>query len=124
MSPTIDEEWSKLYTHNPKIQAFVVCKPSGILWMTSNWDITPDLETIMNAPQNNPPSITVGGVVYNRVDSSVESYVASAENNQGHLLMYLIELNIWAIAWATQDSIPDLAITDLAMTATSLKGNV
>jgi hypothetical protein len=124
MAPTIDEEWNLLYTHNPKIQAFAVCKPSEILWITSNWDLAPDLENVMNAANNATPSVTVGGVVYNRVESSAEFYVASSDNNQGHLLMYLIELKTWAVAWAASDSIPELAITDLGISATKLKGNV
>ncbi|MGD2072591.1 MAG: hypothetical protein PVG65_03790 [Candidatus Thorarchaeota archaeon] len=124
MSPTIDEEWKRLYTCNSKIQAFAVCKPSEVIWMTSNWNIVPDLNNILNAPENNSPSVSVGGVDYYRVDSTPDSYVASSENNQGHLLIYLIELKTWAVAWAASDSIPELAITDLAMTATKLKGSV
>jgi hypothetical protein len=124
MSPTIDEEWENLYTNNPKIQAFAVCKPSEVLWMTSNWNIVPELETIVNAPENESPSVSVGGVEYFRVDSTPDSYIASSKNDQGHLLIYLIELKIWAVAWATHESIPEIAITDLAMTATKLKGSV
>ena len=124
MSPTIDEEWKNLYTHNPKIQAFAVCKSSEVVWMTSNWNVVPDLDNIVNAPENESPSVTVGGVVYHRVESTPDSYIASSENNQGHLLIYLIELKIWAVAWAATDAIPELAITDLAMTATKLKGSV
>jgi hypothetical protein len=124
MTPTIDEEWEQLYTHNPKIQAFAVCNPSEVIWMTSNWNIIPDLENIVNAPLTEAPSVTVNGVVYYRVDSTPESYVASSETNQGHLLIYLVELKTWAVAWTTTDSIPELTITDLAITATRLKGSV
>jgi hypothetical protein len=124
MSTTIDEEWKRLYTNNPKLQAFAVCKSSEVIWMTSNWNILPDLKNIVNAPSNNLPSITVSGVVYYRVDSTPESFIASSRDNQGHFLMYLIELKTWAVAWAAPDSIPELAITDLAMTATKLKGSV
>jgi hypothetical protein len=124
MSTTIDEEWKRLYTNNPKLQAFAVCKSSEVIWMTSNWNIVPDLKNIVNAPSNNLPSITVSGVVYYRVDSTPESFIASSRDNQGHFLMYLIELKTWAVAWAAPDSIPELAITDLAMTATKLKGSV
>jgi hypothetical protein len=124
MSTTIGEEWNRLYTNNPKIQAFAVCKPSEVIWMTSNWNIVPDSENIVNAPLNDAPSVTVNGVVYSKVDSTTESYIASSADKQGHLLIYLIEPKTWAVAWATHDSIPELAITDLAMTATKLKGIV
>jgi hypothetical protein len=124
MSTTIGEEWNRLYTNNPKIQAFAVCKPSEVIWMTSNWNIVPDLKNIVNAPLNDAPSVTVNEVVYSKVDSTTESYIASSADKQGHLLIYLIELKTWAVAWATHDSIPELAITDLAMTATKLKGIV
>jgi hypothetical protein len=124
MSSTIDEEWKILYKNNPKIQAFAVCKSSEVIWMTSNWNIVPDLENIVNAPENDSPAISVGGVVYHRIDSTPDSYIASSENKQGHLLIYLIELKIWAVAWATSNAIPELAITDLAITATKLKGSV
>ena len=117
MDMTIDNEWKMLYSHNPKIQAFAIMKNNEIIWQTSNWDCVPAAATLTDAPASARPSVEIGGVNYKRVTSTQESYIATADKDQGHLLMALVEVGIWLIAWATHDSIPELTLIDLSKTA-------
>jgi len=120
MDMTIDNEWKLLYSHNPKIQAFAVLKNGEIIWQTSNWDCVPAAAALTDAPVSARESVEIGGVNYKRVKSSQESYIATADQDQGHLLMSRVEVGIWLIGWATYDSIPDLALIDLSKTAVQL----
>ena len=117
MDMTIDSEWELLYSHNPKIQAFAILKNGEIIWQTSNWDCVPATEALNDAPASARESVEIGGVIYKRVKSSQESYIATADKDQGHLLMSQVEVGIWLIAWATHDSIPELTLIDLSKTA-------
>ncbi|MFW9845762.1 MAG: hypothetical protein ACFFD6_03355 [Candidatus Thorarchaeota archaeon] len=121
MDLTIDNEWKMLYSHNPKIQAFAILKNGEIIWVTSNWNnIVDAVSELLDAPKSARDSVTIGGVEYRRVNSTQESYIATADKGQGHLLMALVENGIWAIAWATHDSVPDLTILDLTKSAIQL----
>jgi hypothetical protein len=117
MDMTIDNEWNLLYSHNPKIQAFAILKNGEIIWQTSNWDCVPAAEALNDAPASARESVEIGGVNYKRVTSSQESYIATADKDQGHLLMSRVEAGIWLIAWATHDSVPELTLIDLSKTA-------
>ncbi|MGD9382261.1 MAG: hypothetical protein PVI03_07440 [Candidatus Thorarchaeota archaeon] len=117
MDMTIDNEWKLLYSHNPKIQAFAILKNGEIIWQTSNWDCVPAAAALTDAPPSARESVEIGGVNYRRITSSQESYIATADKDQGHLLMARIEVGIWAIAWATHDSIPELTLIDLSKAA-------
>ncbi|MHA2141483.1 MAG: hypothetical protein ACXADC_05215 [Candidatus Thorarchaeota archaeon] len=117
MDMTIDNEWNLLYSHNPKIQAFAVMKNGEIIWQTSNWDCVPAAAELADAAASARESLEIGGVKYKRASSSQESYIATADKEQGHLLMSRIEIGIWTIAWATHDAIPELTLIDLAKTA-------
>ncbi|MBD3406029.1 MAG: hypothetical protein GF411_07895 [Candidatus Lokiarchaeota archaeon] len=124
MDDIINQEWQYLYSYNPKIKAFCVCKGSEVIWQTSNWDLVSDAPTIIRAPRESAQKVVVNGVTYNRVDSNAERYIASATGDQGHLIVALIELDNWAIAWATSDAVPELAGIDLAYSAIQLVGNL
>ncbi|NHJ12637.1 MAG: hypothetical protein EAX95_03135 [Candidatus Thorarchaeota archaeon] len=121
MDTTIDNEWKLLYSHNPKIQAFAIMKNGEIIWVTSNWgNLVDATESLATASSSGAPAISAGGVTYKLVAADDQSYIATADSNQGHLLMALVENDTWAIAWATPDSVPELAIVDLAKTAIQL----
>ncbi|NHI83876.1 MAG: hypothetical protein EAX81_06215 [Candidatus Thorarchaeota archaeon] len=121
MDMTIDNEWKLLYSHNPKIQAFAIMKNGEIIWVTRNWNNLVDAtESLATASSSGASSISVGGVTYRLVAADDESYIATADKDQGHLLMALVEDDTWAIAWATPDSVPELTIVDLAKTAIQL----
>lgn len=121
MDMTIDNEWKLLYSHNPKIQAFAIMKNREIVWVTTNWsNLVEATESLATASSSGAAAISVGGVTYKLVAADDRSYIATADKGQGHLLMALVEDDIWAIAWATPDSVPELTIVDLAKTAIQL----
>ena len=126
MSDLIDDEWNLLYSNNPKIQAFAVCKDSQIIWQTHNLhqNLVNEVEQLTVAPSSASSSVSINGIIYKRVSSSSESYLATANNNQGHFLMHKIEGKSWVLAWAAPDSIPELTIVDVARTALSLVGKL
>ena len=124
MSSTIGNEWTLLYSNNPKIQAFAVAKDGAIIWQTDNWDLVEDVGGIMKAIKDNKSKVTVGGLKYKQVASSEDSYLATADNDQGHLLIVEIDENAWAIAFAIHTAVPELSVIDVKKTAVDLKGHI
>ncbi len=120
----IGDLWMKLYSYNPKIQAFAVIKDSQVVWQTSNWDLVPDAEVIAQACKNAPPRIVVGGIEYTRIYSDDTSFIASAEGEGGHILVSLVDGATWVVGWATPDAVPELAQIDLGMAAVALAGTM
>lgn len=124
MESAISQQWYQLYENNPKIQAFAVAKGEKIVWQTENWNLLEDVKLLIDAPKSAASKIIVGGIKYKRVASTQDSYIASAGDDKGHLLMARIDERSWIIAWSEDSSIPELAIVDLTKTAIHLKGTV
>lgn len=124
MSATIGNEWNQLFANNPKIQAFAVAKEGLIIWQTENWDLVEDVDAIMNAIKEDKSKVTVGGVNYRKGSSTDDSYIATADDNKGHLLLVKIDEEIWAIAFAAPHAVPELSVIDVIKSAIQLKGHV
>ncbi|NWF94968.1 MAG: hypothetical protein HXY34_02400 [Candidatus Thorarchaeota archaeon] len=124
MESTIGATWEALYSNNPKIQAFAVCRGSEVLWQTSNWDVVADAASLARAQEEDPSEISVSGIRYKKVSSGIDFSVFTSDKGQGHLLMSMVEGDLWLVAWASADSIPDLAVIDLSRCAVSLIGKL
>ncbi len=124
MNSTIGNEWNRLYSNNSKIQAFAVTKDGAIVWQTDNWDLVEDVNAIMNALTGDKSKVSVGGVKYKRVSSSADSYIATADDNKGHLLIVKIDEAAWAIAFAAHHAVPELSIIDVMKAAIQLINHV
>ncbi len=124
MESVISHAWELLYASNSKIQAFGVCRGAEVLWQTSNWDLVPVARELVSAPTEAAPYVTINMVKYVRITSGPDFYVATAEGNQGHFIMSLVEGDLWLVAWATPDAIPELAVIDLGKTAVGLIGKI
>ena len=124
MNETIGNEWNQLYANNPKVQAFAVSKEGTIVWQTENWNLVEDVSVIIKVLEEDKSKVTVGGVKYKRVSSSADSYIATADDNKGHLLIVKIDEKVWGIAFATPTAVPELSIIDVTKTAIQLKGHV
>jgi len=124
LSSTIGHEWVQLYANNPKIQAFAVAEEGAIIWQTENWNLVEDVSNIMKTLSDDRSKVTVGGVKYNRILSSIDSYIATADDEKGHLLIVKIDDGSWAIAFASPHAVPELSIIDLKKSAIQLKGHV
>jgi len=124
LSSTIGNEWNQLYANNPKIQAFAVAKDGVIVWQTENWDLVEDVNAIMKVLKDDKSKTSVGGVKYKRVSSSSDSYIATADDNKGHLLIVKIDEVSWAIAFTAPHAVPELSIIDVTKAAIQLKNHV
>ncbi|MEM2142340.1 MAG: hypothetical protein QXS20_05015 [Candidatus Thorarchaeota archaeon] len=119
----IEKAWATLYGHNPKIQAFAVCRGSEVIWQTSNWDLVPVAEALVSAAKEATPSVTINGVSYRRITSTPEYYVSTADDG-GNFLTFLVDGTTWLLAWSTPDSVPELTVVDLGRAAVSLIGKI
>ena len=124
MTLVIGHEWNLLFANNPKIHAFAVAKDGAIIWQTENWDLVEEINGILKAADKDSSKVTSGGVTYNRVASSDDSYIATADDDKGHLILVLIDENSWAIAFAAPTAIPELAVIDVKKTVLQLRGHM
>jgi len=120
----IGHEWNLLFASNPKIHAFAVAKDGAIIWQTENWNLVEEIDELLKAANGNSSKVSSGGVTYERVAFSNDSYIATAADNKGHLILVLIDENSWAIAFAAPTSVPELAIIDIRRTVIQLRGHV
>ena len=124
MTLVIGHEWNLLFANNPKIHAFAVAKDGAIIWQTENWDLVEEIDGILKAADKDASKVTSGGVTYKRVTSSDDSYIATADDDKGHLILVLIDENSWAIAFAAPTAIPELAVIDVKKTVLQLRGHM
>ncbi|MFW9806205.1 MAG: hypothetical protein ACFFFK_05700 [Candidatus Thorarchaeota archaeon] len=124
MALVIGHEWNLLFANNPKIHAFAVAKDGTVIWQTDNWNLVEDIESILKAADKDESKITTGGVTYKRIASSDDSYIATADDNKGHLILVLIDENSWAIAFAAPSAVPELTIIDVRKTVIQLRGHI
>jgi len=120
----IGHEWNLLFANNPKIHAFAVAKDGAVIWQTENWNLVQDIEGVLNAADKDESSLSAGGVTYRRVTSSNDSYIATADDQKGHLILVLIDENSWAIAFAAPTAVPELTLIDIKKTVIQLRGNI
>jgi hypothetical protein len=120
----IGHEWNLLFANNPKIHAFAVAKEGTIVWQTDNWDLVEEIDGILKAADKDKPKVTTGGVTYKRVFSSDDSYIATADDDKGHLILVLIDEHSWAIAFAAPSSVPELTLIDVKKTSIKLRGHL
>ncbi len=124
MESAIGRQWYQLYENNPKLQAFAVLKGSEVVWQTENWNLVEDVQSILKAQKTGSSKVSASGVKYKTIESDEDSLIATADKDQGHLLLARIDKDAWTIAWAESGSVPELALIDLMRTAIVLKGNV
>lgn len=124
MESAIGRQWYQLYENNSKLQAFAVIKGSEVVWQTENWNLVEDVKAILNAQKSDSSKVSAAGVKYKRVQRDEDSYIATADKEQGHLLLARIDDEAWAVAWAEATSVPELALIDLVRTAIVLKGSI
>ena len=124
MALVIGQEWNLLFASNPKIHAFAVAKEGAVIWQTDNWDLVDEIEGILKAADKDVSNMTAGGVTYHRIFSSNDSYIATANDAKGHLILVLIDEDSWAIAFAAPSAVPELALIDVKKTAIQLRGHI
>lgn len=101
-----------------------MAKHDAIIWQTENWNLVEDIEGILEAANKDSSKVSTGGVTYKLVTSSDDSYIATADDDKGHLILVLIDENSWAIAFAAPTAVPELTIIDIKKTVLQLRGHV
>ena len=91
-----------------------------IIWQTDNWDLVDAVAVLLDALAKKDDTIEISQVVYKINEATDESLIATSTEGQGHLLMAQTKSGAWFVAWATPDSIPDLAIIDLRYAASKI----
>lgn len=119
MESAIESVWNDLYTNNSKIQAFAVVRNASVIWQTANWNPAAEIGAIMSSVNHASPTLSLGGMTYNRTSSDSDSYIASAGNN-GHVLITRMQSDLWMLAWAASNADPDLSLIDLKKAAIDL----
>ena len=122
MEDAINTEWQLLYTNNPAIQYFGVCKGTDVIWQTNNWNLVKDVEKIVSASKTAATSLTIDKITYHRVSSSEVEYIGTSDKNKGHIILCRIENDSWVVARVENSSVAELSKIDVARTAINLIG--
>ena len=101
-----------------------MAKEGAVIWQTDNWNLVDEIEGILKAADKDAASMTTGGVTYHRVFSSNDSYIGTANDAKGHLILVLIDEDSWAIAFAAPSAVPELTLIDVKKTAIQLRGHI
>ena len=101
-----------------------MAKDGAIIWQTENWNLVEEIDGILKAADKDASKVSTGGVTYKLVTSSDDSYIATADDDKGHLILVLIDENSWAIAFAAPTAVPELAVIDIKKTAIQLRGHM
>jgi hypothetical protein len=124
LESAIGRQWYQLYENNPKLQAFAVIKKSEVVWQTDNWNLVDDVEGLLKAHESSSSRVSAGGLKYKKIARTDDTFAATAEKEEGHLLLARVEGNIWVVAWAEPSAVPELSLIDLQQTAIVLRGNI
>jgi len=103
--------------HNSKIQAFAIIEKKTVVWQTDNWNLVKEVDQLLEAVLLSKESLNISKVRYDTVSMTNDSFIATSPDGQGHILMTKTKNNVWLVAWATSDSVPELTIIDLRYAA-------
>lgn len=106
---------TKLISSNDTITAVTIVNGAGnIIYQTSNWDITSDVISVLNAWRKQEPSIIVQGIKYSTLQCTQERLVATNIMGQGHIVCANFKDAVITIAYITPDGGAGIAYMDIA----------
>ncbi|MHA1266192.1 MAG: hypothetical protein ACTSRS_13245 [Candidatus Helarchaeota archaeon] len=111
----IESILSSLWQANQYISAITILHNSNnsILYQTSNWDITPDLNSIWSTWNGQGPAVEIQGIRYTTLQCTPERLVCSNLKGQGHIIAVNTG-KISAIAYVLPDGDVGGSYTDVA----------
>ncbi len=105
----------KLFDANATVTAVTVMDGSGsVLYQTSNWDITADIITCLNAWRKQEHSIIIQGIKYSILQCTVERLVATNVMGQGHIVAANQKDKVITLAYVSPDGGAGVAYMDVA----------
>ena len=106
---------NKLFEANGTVTAVTVMDGSGsVLYQTSNWDITADIITCLNAWRKQEHSIIIQGIKYSILQCTVERLVATNVMGQGHVVASNQKDKVITLAYVSPDGGAGVAYMDVA----------
>ncbi|MHA1785581.1 MAG: hypothetical protein ACTSX4_03695 [Candidatus Helarchaeota archaeon] len=110
-----EEAINKLFEVNKTITAVTVMDGSGnVLYQTSNWDITADIISTLNAWRKQEHSIIIQGIKYSILQCTKERLVATNVMGQGHIVSANAKDQYITLAYVTPDGGAGVAYMDVA----------
>lgn len=103
-----------LAANNTVTAVTIVDGAGGVLYQTSNWDITSDIISILNSWRQQQPSIVVQGIKYSTLQCTQERLVATNIMGQGHIVCANFKDQYITIAYVTPDGGAGVAYMDVA----------
>jgi len=104
-----------LFDANGTVTAVTVMDGSGsVLYQTSNWDITADIITCLNAWRKQEHSIIIQGIKYSILQCTVERLVATNVMGQGHIVAANQKDKVVTLAYVSPDGGAGVAFMDVA----------
>ena len=121
-SATIDYYVRDLINTNPTIMALTYMNDNGnIIYQTSNWDISSDTISVLNAWRQQTSSVVVQGIKYSVLQCTPERLVSTNILGQGHIVASS-ERNRVLIAYVTPDGGAGIAYMDVARVLSQIAG--
>jgi hypothetical protein len=121
-SATIDYFVRDLMTTNPTIMALTYMNENGnIIYQTSNWDISSDTISVLNAWRQQTPSVVVQGIKYSVLQCTPERLVSTNILGQGHIVASSERSRV-LLAYVTPDGGAGVAYMDVARVLSQLAG--
>lgn len=119
---TIDYFVRDLMTTNPTIMALTYMNDNGnIIYQTSNWDISSDTITVLNAWRQQTPSVVVQGIKYSVLQCTPERLVSTNILGQGHIVASSERSRV-LLAYVTPDGGAGIAYMDVARVLSQIAG--
>jgi len=84
---SLNQVINELINEDPNVGAIAVLKLDGtLLFQTDNWDISADIQNIINASKGGS-SIIIQGVKYMIVENTPERIIGTNVQGQGHIII-------------------------------------
>jgi hypothetical protein len=121
-SATIDYFVRDLMATNPTIMALTYMNDNGnIIYQTSNWDISSDTISVLNAWRQQTPSVVVQGIKYSVLQCTPERLVSTNILGQGHIVASSERSRV-LLAYVTPDGGAGVAYMDVARVLSQIAG--
>ena len=113
--PDYENVLNKLFEANKTVTAVTIMDGSGnVLYQTSNWDITSDIISTLNAWRKQEHSIIIQGIKYSILQCTKERLVATNVMGQGHIVAANNKDQYVTLAYVSPDGGAGVAYMDVA----------
>ncbi|MHA1819739.1 MAG: profilin family protein [Promethearchaeota archaeon] len=88
MSSEVENIIDELLDNEPNVGGAAVISNDGkIIYQTENWDLTPEVENVLNTVKSSSSSITLFGIKYMIVENTPERIIGTNIQGKGHIII-------------------------------------